>query len=484
MAFLFNGISSDNYFVVEKIERDLLPPISHILTEIPNKNGAIHQGSKLGVREFNVTIRMREDSVEDLNTKIRTVASWLRQKEAKPFELVKEEGLYYMAYLSGDTKLEEIVRVGKGTLTFICPDPIAFNKVENLVPLLNEVNQLNIEGTAETFPTLKFTVKRDITFLSYIGEGEKDVVVLGKAVEEDTQTAKPKEELIFDDDMESLTGFGWSVGGTQVDGGVPTGTMIASNQTFTYSDIGTGDKWHGPAIKKGLSETLDDWKVECWLKFDATKDPKMIARAELYCLDVNGVVIAKFALKDMYRDTANTVVEFRAGDLNKGQYIIKSWGSKRGVYNDFWGLISLKQVGKAYECYVTKIVNGKHTTRMFKRYYDVKDQYHTNKLAQIQLHIAGTGTSPMPANDRINFDRLKVWKVNTLNEPEEVPIIARAGDVIEVNRYTKEILINGEPSKQILDPVSKLFPIQGDSAITIYPSDAVTADLSYKSRWE
>lgn len=484
MAFLFNGISSENYFIVEKVERDLLPPISHILTDIPNKNGSVHQGSKLGVREFNITIRMREESVEDLNTKIRTVASWLRQKEAKPFELVKEQGLYYMAYLSGDTKLEEIVRVGKGTLTFICPDPIAFSKVEHSVPLLNEVNQLSIEGTAETFPIMTFTVKRDITFLSYLGEGDKDVVVLGKAVEEDTQTARPKEELIFDDDMESLTGFGWSEGSTIIDGGQVAGSFIATNQTFTYNDIGTGEKWHGPAIKKGLSETLEDWKVECWLKFDVTKDPKAIFRAEIYFLGVNGEVIGKMSLKDMYKDIANTVVEFRAGDLNQGQYIIKSWGAKRGVYNDFWGLISLKQVGKAYECYVTKIVDGKHTTRMFKRYYDVGNKYHTKNLAQIQLHLAGTGTSPIPTNDRVNFDRLKVWKVNVLNEPEEVPIIARAGDVIQVNHYTKEVLINGEPSKQLLDPVSKLFPIEGDSAITIYPSDAVTADLSYRSRWE
>lgn len=484
MAFLFDGISSKNYFEVEKIERDILPPITHNLVEIPGRKGAVHQGSKKGVREFTVTIRMRETNIDDLNAKIRTVASWLDQEEAKQFELEKEPGLYYMAFLSGDTNLDEIGSVGKGTLTFLCPDPDAFNKVETLVPLISEVNQISVEGTAPTFPVLKFTMKQDVTFLSYIGENPNDAVVLGRSVEADTQTAAPKEELIFDDDMESLTGFGWSVGGTQVDGGSVAGSFLATNQTFTYNDIGTGDKWHGPAIKKGLSETLADWKVECWMKFDLTKDPKMIGRLEVYLLSVNGEVIAKFALKDMYKDTANTVVEFRAGDLNDGQYIIKSWGSKRGVYNDFWGLISLKQVGRAYECYITKIVNGKHTTRMFKRYYDVKDKYHTKNLAQIQLHLAGTGTSPIASNDRINFDRIKVWKINTLNEETEVPIIARAGDVVTVDHYTKEILVNGEPRKDILDPISKLFPIEGDSAITLYPSDVADVELSYRSRWK
>jgi len=484
MSFMFKGVSSLNYLEVGKIKRSLLPPITRNTVKIPGRPGEIHQNTDIGMRKWEIPIRIKEENAFSLNEAIRVISEWLYSDKPEEFILAKDPDIYYNAYLEGETDLEEIIKVGKGTLNFIAPDPYGFNRVETVIPLKSEVSSVKVDGTYKTFPYLKFTVKRDITFLSYMGPNEKDAVVLGRAVEEDTQTAAPKETLIFDDDMESLTGNGYSTGGTIVDGGIVTGTMIATNQTFTYSDIGTGDKWHGPAVKKGLSTPLDDWKVECWLKFDATKDPKMIFRAELYMLDVNGAVIAKFALKDMYKDTANTVAEFRAGDITTGQYIIKSWGSKRGVYNDFWGLLSLKQVGKTYECYITKIVNGKHTTRMFKRYTDVKGKYHTAKLAQIELHLAGTGTSPIPTNDRVNFDRVKVWQVNTLQEPEQVPYIARAGDVIEIDHYTKEILINGEPRKDILDPISKLFPIENNSAITIYPFDAVTAELSYKSRWQ
>lgn len=483
MSFMFKGISSENYFEVGKIQRSLLPPVSRNTVQIPGRPGEIHQSSSLGMRKFVVPIRIKEENQFSLNEAIRVISEWLYSDKPEEFILTKEPSIYYNAYLEGETDLEEIIKVGKGTINFLAPDPLGFDRVETLGNLLNEVNNVKVAGTYKTFPYLKFTLKKDITFLSYIGPNDVDQVVLGRPVEVDTQTAAPKEQLIFDDDMDSLTGNGWSTGGTIVDGGTVTGEMISTNQTFTYNDIGTGTKWHGPAVKKGLTEPLSDWKVECWIKFDTTKDPKMIARTEIYLMDVNGAVIAKFALKDMYRDVANTVTEFRAGDITTGQYIINSWGGKRGVYNNFWGLLSLKKVGKVYECYITKIVNGKHTTRMFKRYTDWKNKYNVPKLAQVELHVAGTGTSPVPTNDRINFDRLKVWKINTLTEPTQVPYIARTGDVIEVDHYTKQVLINGEPRKDIIDPISKLFPIQGNSAISIYPKDAVTAEISYKSRW-
>lgn len=483
MSFMFKGISSENYFEVGKIQRSLLPPITRNTVQIPGRPGEVPQNSSLGMAKFVVPIRIKEENVFSFNEAKRVIARWLFSDKPEEFILTKEPDIYYNAYLEGETDLDEILKVGKGTLNFIAPDPIGFDRVETTGKLVSESSQVKIDGTYKTFPYLKFTVKKDITFLAYMGPNEKDAVVLGQEVDIDTQTAKPKEELVFDDDMDSLTGFGWSAGSTIIDGGQVAGEMIATNQTFTYNDIGTGTKWHGPAIKKGLDTPLDDWKVECWMKFDTTKDPKMIARLEIYLMDVNGAVIAKFSLKDIYRDIANTTTEFRAGDISTGQYIIKSWGAKRGVYNNFWGLLSLKKVGKTYECYITKIVNGKHTTRMFKRYTDVKSKYSTPKLAQIELHVAGTGTSPVPTNDRINFDRLKVWKENTLTQPAEVPYIARAGDVIELDHYTKEVLVNGEPRKDLLDPISKLFPMEGDSAITIYPFDAVTAEISYRSRW-
>lgn len=484
MSFMFKGISSENYLEVGRIKRSLLPPITRNTVKIPGRPGEIHQNTEIGMRKWEIPIRIKEENAFSLNEAIRLISEWLYSDKPEEFILAKDPNVYYNAYLEGETDLEEIIRVGKGTINFIAPDPYGFNRVETVIPLKSEVSSVKVDGTYKTFPYLKFTVKKDITFLSYMGPNEKDAVVLGRPVEVDTQAAAPKETLIFDDDMASLTGNGWSTGGTIVDGGQVAGEMIATNQTFTYNSIGEGTKWHGPAIKKGLTTPLSDWKVECWLKFDTTKDIKMIARAEIYLMDVNGAVIAKFALKDMYRDLANTVAEFRAGDITTGQYIINSWGGKRGVWNNIWGLLSLQKVGKTYECYITKITNGVHTARMFKRYTDVKSKYSTPKLAQVELHIAGTGTSPVPTNDRINFDRLKVWQINTLTQPTQVPYIARAGDVIEVDHYTKQILVNGEPKKGILDPISKLFPIEKNSAITIAPFDAVTAELSYKSRWQ
>lgn len=483
MSFIFKGISSTNYFDVGRIQRSLLPPITRNTQQIPGRPGEIPISTQLGMRKFTVPIRVKKDKIEDLDTAIRTISGWLYSDTPQEFILAKEPNLYYMAYLEGETDLEEIVTVGKGTLNFIAPDPIAFDRTETLLPLVSEVNQLSIVGTAKTFPRLTFTFNRDVTFFSYQGPGEKDVVIMGRPVEDDSQAAAPKQELIFDDDMESLTGNGWSEGGTIVDGGVVSGSFIASNTTFTYNDIGTGPDWHGPAVKKGLSEPLENWKVECWLKFDLTKDPKMEGRLELYFMDSAGAVIGKMAIKDMYKDTVNTMAEFRAGDVNKGQYIIRSYGARPGVYNDFWGLLSMKQEDRFFECYITKIVDGKHTTRMFKRWYDVKDLWHNKNLAQIQLHLGGVGTQPIATNDRINFDRLKVWKINKLTEPEQVPVIARAGDVIEIDHYSKSVLLNGEPRKDLLDPISKLFPVEGDSAITLYPSDAATVDLSYRSRW-
>ncbi|MET3689816.1 putative phage tail component-like protein [Priestia megaterium] len=484
MSFMFKGISSENYLEVGRIKRSLLPPITRNTVKIPGRPGEIHQNTEIGMRKWEIPIRIKEENAFSLNEAIRVISEWLYSDKPEQFILTKDPSIYYNAYLEGETDLEEIIRVGKGTINFIAPDPYGFNRVETVVPLVNEYTNMKIDGTYKTFPYMKFTVKKNITYLSYMGPNDNDMVVLGRPVEVDTQTAAPKEELVLDDDMDSITGNSWAAGGTIVDGGIVAGEMAATNGYFTYNSIGEGSQWHGPAVKKGLPEPLDHWKVYCWLTFDATKSIDMIARAELYFMDVNGSVIGKMALKDMYRDAKNTMVEFRAGPLNGGQYLVQSTGAKPGVFNNFWGLLSIKQEDRFYECYITKIVNGVHTTRLFKRWYDVKNLYHVPKLAQIQLHVAGTGTSKVPSPDRLNFNRLQVFKINKLNAATQVPYIAKAGDVIEVDHYTKQILVNGEPRKDILDPISKLFAIEGNTGVSIYPKDAVTAELSYKSRWQ
>lgn len=491
MAFTFNGIYSENMgIIVEKVWRSILPPLSHSMAEISKRPGAIHQRSKLGVREIRARIRIREASVEDLNTKIRMLAEWLYTEQPQQLMLAKEPMIFYNAVLDGDTNLEELVRVGKGELRFLCPDPLAYNSIESLrvVPSNVQTHTFTVDGTYKTFPIVKATFKQDASFFMYSNGREYEQVIYGQP-QSDEKTMLPQEQNVLVERFDDITD--WQAGSV-VENGQVQGTMAANTSGSGYTTYDTFGiqpssslKWYGPAIKKSLAEPLENWRVEFNINFQDL-DAKYMGRIELYLLDVNGAIMGRLSMYDRYTGTSRAEAKISLGPDGNRKDLINSAGDNPGVWNKFYGTLQLVKVGKQYTAFVGVFDTGtgKYHSRMTGKWYDADNQFSAKQLSQVQLHVGAYGSALIFPKNNIYADNLRVYKRNVVEETTEVPGIIAAGDVVEFDHSRKLITKNGIPFKQPLNPISDMFPLYpGENVIGFEPYDAADVEISFRSRW-
>ncbi|MFO7326484.1 MAG: phage tail family protein, partial [Pseudomonadota bacterium] len=412
---MYNGIHSSNkgIYRVTDIRRSILPPITSRLLTVPSRAGAYYQGHEYGVRQIEVDIVLKEDTPAGLRERVRALAAWLKPGgEPKDLVFDDEPNLTWRAVLSGDTDLEEIATIGRGTLTFLCPDPVALGDEHVLSLGAGGEAVVTAGGTAPAWPVIKATVQQAITYLA-VATPDK-YVLLGRP-ESVEETKVPKEEVVRDDGLGSTVG--WATG-TQVDGMV-AGTMVSTGSSFEVQSYGSGSGWHGPALKTSLPDLLQDFRVTVWLQL--TNSKQSVGRAELYLLDANNAIIGKIALKDTHAGVQDMWGEARAGALSGGYYFVPpTHGDKAGVWNNFSGLFRIGRISNRWHAYFAMIDSkGRHHTRLYQEWYDAKGQYAA-PLAQVQLHAGAYGTyQPMT----VRFDRVLVERINTI-VAGQVPYIA------------------------------------------------------------
>lgn len=189
MAFTFDGVSSTGLLIDNKVTHAVLPPVSARLLQVPRRPGAYDVGSDLGAREIEVEVTVVGSSQADLRTKVRQIAGWLYQEELRPLVFADEPDKTYYARIDGVTDLNEVVNVGRGTITFLCPEPFAYGatKVQSLASDPSVVNS----GSFKTFPKITATFTASAPYFKVMN-GTKSVLVnrsfaVGEVLEIDHQ---------------------------------------------------------------------------------------------------------------------------------------------------------------------------------------------------------------------------------------------------------------------------------------------------------
>jgi predicted phage tail component-like protein len=160
MGFTFNGVTSDSIGLkVKNYKKSILPPISVISYDLPNKAGKYFMKNKLDQRSIEIEVYFSGASESDYETKVRNLASWLYTTSPKQLILSEEPDKYYMAILSEETELEQIYIHGIATLRFECLTPFAYSTTQDTVNWATGTSSITINngGTAETYPTISFT---------------------------------------------------------------------------------------------------------------------------------------------------------------------------------------------------------------------------------------------------------------------------------------------------------------------------------------
>ncbi|MBO1515058.1 distal tail protein Dit [Metabacillus bambusae] len=475
--FYFKGKWSNEYpIIVNRIIRGILSPISRDFLEIPARPGAFLQNTKRGLNAFKVEITIHHEDVEEYNTLIRDLAGWLFSKKAEEFIIAKDPSIKYYAVLEGSTDLNEIVTLGEGVLTFVCPNPDGQGPLKGIT--INDTSDPSIDGiianngTAETFPKFIAEITQLTTSLSIVSSEYH--VTLGSPDNVDS-TPVPPRERVFNETMSSTTGW---TNGSSVDEGTVGGTFTTDGQNFIPNGFGTGNSWHGPAAKKSLTTPVQDFMVEAVMDND-NSPVASLGRVELYLLDENSQVIGVMGVKDSWKNEKTNTVYFRAGSLNNGTYILNGYGSKKTNYNDFYGYLRIERVGTLWTVYVARIdANGNHFVEWSKSFRDSKN-FYTARLAQIQVHF-GQYQTYTPTTLRVRD--INGYKINDLSSTQ-IPYIGQPGDIFEIDHIVKKVRKNGELFSDI-DLSSRFFALKnGNNALEVYPKNVAIVSAEYRERY-
>src|SRR5690625_4641577 len=401
------------------------------------------------------------------------LADWLYTKEPAPLEFSDEPGrIYYAVVQNTIDDFKKIAHSRRGTITFLVPDGFDYGP-EKEITSAEDTFILENNGTAESDPIFELTAKKRTTF-ALVSNGSNYNLVVNLVNVEDEQTYQ-KYERILTATVTNLSG--WTTA-DYVDGGIVAGAMESNGSRFQAQSFGSGNNWHGPAIKRALPEVLTDFSIKTTVAFGNTRN-NYIGRIEMYLLDVNGNTVAKIGLKDNQGARQLAIGEARAGDLDNGKYLISESGDRPGVWNNFYGVLQYERQGNDWRMYIAKINRdtGIHHSRRNVIWSDSEGLYSGN-VAQVVLHVGTVGEYTPPA---MGFYGVMVDKIN--QEPEGVPYIAEAGDKIVFNHVTGDCYVNGEPVQVGTYGIDFFKLSKGYNTIAVSPEDTFDTKVIYKERF-
>lgn len=447
--------------------------VRNTLIRVPGMNGAYISDSQSDVLYIHQPIGfMVKDEEHALQLKDE-LASWLVTNETVPLQFDDEPGRTYYAKVDGTIEdFNRFVDQRRGTITFLVPDGYSYGP-EKEVTSTDDAFIVENNGTAESDPIFELTAKKKTTF-ALVSNGSSYNLV-GNPVNVEDEQPYQKYERILTANGTNLSG--WTTA-DYVDGGIVSGAMESNGSRFQAQSFGSGNNWHGPAIKRALPEVLTDFSIKTTVAFGNTRN-NYIGRIEMYLLDVNGNTVAKIGLKDNQGARQLAIGEARAGDLDNGKYLISESGDRPGVWNDFYGVLQIERQGNDWRMYIAKINRdtGIHHSRRNVFWTDSEGLYSGN-VAQVVLHVGTVGEYTAPA---MGFYGVMVDKIN--QEPEGVPYIADVGDKIVFNHVTGDCYVNGEPVQVGTYGIDFFKLSKGYNTIAVSPEDSFDTKVVYKERF-
>lgn len=454
------------------------PRTVNLLT-VPGKPGAYLEGIDIGHRAIEVPIGLVGKNIGNLQKLKEDLAAWLVTDEPKELIFDDEADRTYFAVVDDTFDPDELVRMGQGTIRFVCPDPYKYGpEKEAIFP--SDVVSLPYNGTAPGDPVFELEVLQPVTF-ALIQNQKNEYMLIGQPTDV-TDTTYVKYERVFYSDCDSLSGWTTAAPG-EIDGNI-AGEMETNGTRFQAKSYGTGSSssWHGPAIKTSLPEVLKDFRLTAFVSLYNKNIPAQVGRLEIYLLDENGNQVCKVAMKDVRQGQSLAWGEARAGTNDDGYFLINEYGDRPGVWNDFYGHLRIERIGNYWHAYfaMQDPDTKKHHTRRFAYWRDTDNKY-TGNVAQVVVHHGQYG-SLQPIEGGIYS--INVFKINP-DQLNEVPYLAQPGDRITIDsRGEGEILLNGEPiakQKDFGGDFLKLY--KGENILTVYPFGSFATKARYRERF-
>ncbi|PGL11538.1 distal tail protein Dit [Bacillus cereus] len=486
--FSFNGKRNPNVIPLQGKKRPAWAPLDRMFLEVSHYPGGRLLRTQTKMRKILVPIALLYDSAEEAEKLKEEIADWLVTDQ--PCELIfdDEKDRTFLAVVDETLDLDQLVDLGEGTLTFICPMPYKLGK-EQTVDFKKDFSGLvaNVQnkGTVHSNPIIEIDITKPNTFLDvWFGEtslNDRDYFRIGMPLKTVETPVERNQRLIWD---EMATTVGWSKVSSMEDG-EPVGEMKSDKYQFYCSDFGTAGKgWHGAAVKKSIpGGPVQDFIMQAYVTCKSKKINEM-GRVEIAILDENSKVLSKIAMNDLFWQAEQNFGTMVIGYDNKpGKTgLIYESGDYPNTWNQYFGRFWIARTGNVWEAYISRFLRGteKDDSERFARWTDEKN-YHMEKAAQIQISIMQF--QDVPPVEAMSVSDLKFWKVN-LNTKNTPPYIVDVGDKVVIDTENSHVTIEGKNAINIKDIFSN-FPVinRGTNKLEIMPSDIGTARVKYRERF-
>lgn len=469
----FNGESKPWLYLLEGRSKSPFAPVRNNLLRVQGMPGAYIESTDTDVLYITQPVGFLINNDEEAMRIKDELASWLLTDEPAPLEFSDESGRTYYAKIEGT--IEDLTRLSKqrkGTLTFLCADPYSYGEEKGPLPFVDDALTITNEGTAKAKPIIELETLHPTTF-AMVQKNNEEYIMIGEPYNVDNQDPYIEYEKILTDECNTLTG--WTTANAGEIDGLISGNMESVNDRFQAATYGTGSGWHGPAIKKSLSEVLQDFRMTTWVSMD--NSGVSVGRIELYLLDVNGNIISKVAMKDVSSGAELGYGEIRIGNATDNHNLISEYGDRKGVWNNFAGMLQIERRGNFWNAFigVGNSRQGYHSRR-FANWYDTENKYMT-PVAQVVVHMGQYGSmNPIVGG----IYSIGIDKINP-QPTDGIPYIVNVGDVIEFNHVENKVLINGELQKSIKDFGARYFKLSpGENTLTVFPKNNFNTTVRYQ----
>lgn len=487
-TFSFNG--SRKEYVKSIIKAGDVDPVmakrEHDLLEVPKRPGAIHMGTRTKLRPLvRVLLIERPDNLTFDRLK-EDLAAWLTTEKAAPLTFDSDTDRTYFALLDDISDLEIFNDYeAKVTISFTCPEPYKQSDEKHVKIQASDYpkySNIDILGHKETYPVVRLDVAKQLNYFALKTDG--DFFQVGQAEMIDAPKPYEPETVVFTDDMTTIGG--WTQA-SSVDNGHVTGEIASNGEWFYPSKVGTTIEegvWQGPTLKKSIGVPLKDFRAQINLYLGNTPAIRT-GMIEVYFLNASNETVAKLMLTDKFATTNNVIAGAALGGTGNRTWIHSGGAGMPEWWDNYSGILRIERKNNYWIAYFSTIENGVHTrprgTGGILNFNDINGVY-ADDITQVQVAFRINPGGSELADMRIHG--ITIWKLNTPPEPQTLPIIAYAGDVLEFDHNKNTVRRNGEIVQGIKDFKSNFFPLKpGRNRLSIEPYDAGDLTVTYRERY-
>ncbi|MBI5975213.1 phage tail domain-containing protein [Staphylococcus canis] len=477
------------------IERGFKIPSFNFATEtekVPGRPGSIMKRRELNGYEFDLPLIARNDYLVGRKTHdeiLNELVKLFNYDEPVKLQL-SNKSWHWWAYFDGPI---EIVSNNNGFVSFtikvILTDPYKYaNEGSQNTAIQDQVSIVNV-GNANVKPHYTLTALKDTPYLHLSTESNK-YLAFGEPFVVGTNITDKRPRILLDA-MNTLVGWSHMPTSENISdnysGGLIEGQMTTnvSNTAITPQTYGTHDTgWHGPAIRKSLSKTLQNWKVICSLKI-FQKDNKGIAKGFYHFTDEAGKLVASLGLVDDTVAVGGTKAVVQIYDeYGNRKELLNYLGDEGASYNDMEVYLLLQRhndkfIVKTWAYYKDK--NGRtqqHSRLNFDRSFNDRGKQYNRPIRQVIGYVARHSDYPVLP---VYLTRLEVIEIL---DNVGYDYFIKQGDVVEIDTEREVAYVNDIPIKTYKDFASTYFSIdKAHQEVIIHPEKNFDTVVKWQDRW-